>query len=382
MSIQIVATDSKLHFRPSVTGHPFRGLIGISLGISDPDDFRKRHEDMFSSFFIDNNVTPNRLIYKASEIARLFPGEPYEIRGILRKLVNQIFQFPEVVVNVYFLTLNLKLLRDKKVKDFEDSDKEINLEQLIEQSTEAEIIQMYGNPGEDELVYISVKELFEKVSQYFPVICSSQLCKFASLRKCTFVLDGCSGYETKALRDLTSSDNTILIAPHGDEYDPFINTSDIIVRWLDEELKQSHFPMNFSGVDSILHNWRGITDEIDTKHIKLVHLSNKDLDQIKPISRKTMGYFENIYRKHPVYYIFQESKEEDERERLVNSPAMDVIINRVYQKNGSYCFWKTKNHSRYVAKGDIAVVYGDNGLKEARKLIDMLYPITIWDIRE
>lgn len=382
MPIQILASDSKMHYRPSKSGEPFRGLIGVTLSIREPDEFRKAYDGIFDDLFKENSLERKRNVYKSSDLARLFPGEPYMIRGILRKIVLKMIQIPNIGINIYFFTLNLHGLRQKKVDDFDKRGTEISLDDLEAEKSAAKIIQLFGEPGSDEMSYVSVKRFFEKVSQYYPVICSYILRSFLSLSNCNIIMDGCSGYETNAWRELTRSNNNILIAPHGDEYNPFISTADIIARWIDEELKQSGIPLNNSGIDRLLHNWSGVTRGINTDHIVCIHLGNKDLAKIKPISKKTMDYFEHIHRKHPVYYVFQETKETSERTNVEKSPVFDIIINRVTEVDGSYCFWKPDKHARHIQEGDVAVIYGDNGFSEVARLINLKYPIEIWDLRE
>ena len=273
-------------------------------------------------------------------------------------------------------------LRAKKIADYKKVGRDIDPEELYLEGPDAELIQLFGKPGEDELDYISVKDFFEKVRQYYPIVCSNHLCEFISLRNCEIIVDGCTGYETNAWRNLIKSANKISISPHGDETNPYLNAADLILRWIDEELTQSGIPLNNPGLHRILHYWTGVTEELETSHIILAHLSNKDLNEIKPISKRTMAYFEHIYRKHPVYFVILEEQSTREKEKVMGSPAMDVIINQVYLTDGSYCFWNQDKHSKYTKKGDVFVVYGNNGAKEAKSLLELQHPASLWDIRE
>ena len=382
MALRILASDSLVHLRPSTSGQPFRGLIGVTLGIEDPDKFREEYDKIFQEFFQENRMERKRRVYKSFSIASLFPGPPYVLRGILRKLIMQFLMMENLTINVYFFTLNLKELREKKVEDEETHGDIIPIEDLVTQGVDAELIQEFGVPGHEALRYISVKDFFEKTSQYFPIVCSAHISSFASIKNCEIIMDGCSGYESKCLSVLLSSQNVISITEHGDEYNPFLSTADLITRWIHEELKQSRIPLNEPGLVRLLHHWRGFTSEINTDHIHIWHLSNKDLNDMKPISKKTIHFYEHRLRKHPTYYIFSESKDENEKGKIEQSPAMDSIINEVYDKNGSYCFWKPKEHARYILKNDVGVVYGDNGLTELLGLQALQYPITLWDLRK
>lgn len=381
MSIRVIASDSKLHYRPSSSGNPFRGLIGVTLGIKDPDSFKEKYIEIFEKFFEDNMIKKTREVYKAYEIAKMFPGTPTHIRGIFRKIVGQLFLIEDVNINVYYFTLNLHSIRRKKVEDFLKVGITLSVEEIIEKGEDAKIIQLFGEPGSDALSYISMKGFFEKVSQYYPIICSHALTSYLSLQNCEILMDGCSGYETKAWRELIATNNTISIAPHGDEYNPFLSSCDLIVRWIDEELKQSRLPLNGSALERLLHDWYGMTRDIDTEHIRQIQIGNRDLATVKPISKKTMNYFEHIHRKHPTFYIFQENREESERKNVEMSPAMAVIINRVFSEDGSYCFWKPDKHARHIIEGDVAVIYGNSGFDEANRLKSLGYPINVWDLR-
>ena len=66
---------------------------------------------------------------------------------------------------------------------------------------------------------------------------------------------------------------------------------------------------------------------------------------------------------------------------MENSPFMDLIHNRIFDKDGSLVWWTPDLYSRMIKKGDVAVVYGDNGVKEVLHLQTLRYPIEIWDLR-
>ena len=323
-----------------------------------------------------------RKVYKSSYIGTLFPGPSWAFRGILRKLVVKLLSIPDTHVTIYFLTLNLHELREKKIKDLKDKGEETDIIDLVEKGMDAKIIQIYGEPGREAMEYVSVKDFLELVSQYFPIICVSKLCSFLKLHGCDVIVDGCSGPRSRTWDELITSGNRITILSHGDEYNVFLSTADILVRWVDEELRQSSLPLNNTAVNRVMKEWTGVTREIDTSHIQVVHIGNRDLGSIKPLSKRTIGQSQTIFTRHPIYFIFQEDRNKEERSRIENSPLMTTISNRIYESDGSYHFWKPSKHARLVREGDVAVVYGENGLSEARKLLDLKYPIEIWDVRE
>jgi len=229
--------------------------------------------------------------------------------------------------------------------------------------------------------YVSVSKFFEIVGQYFPVVCAHKLCSFLKISNEEVLLDGCTGPRTKAWDGLVESNNRVAILPGGDNYNPYVCAADILTRWIDEELRQAGLPLNQNAMTRVLKEWKGVTSELDTKHISIVHIGNKDLGDIKPLAKEPIERFYFAFAKHPIVYIFLEEPDNKERARVENSPFMDLIHNRIFDKDGSLAWWTPSLHARMVKGGDIAVVYGENGLKEATRLQTLRYPVEIWDLR-
>lgn len=379
----VISADSKLHFRPVSGGiSKFKGLIGIALWVHDTAVFKARLNSALDRFFLDNRLNRLKKIYSASEIAHLLPGPSWKLRGALRKLARELMAIPETHINAYYLTLDILELRQRKYLELPEETREQEIRKLQAQGADAKVVQIYGEPGRDAVEYVSVTEFIEKVGQYFPVVCAHSLCTFLAIKGEEIVLDGCSGPRSRAWDELVQLGNTLTVVPHSDTYNPYVSVADILTRWIDEELRQGKLPLNQNAVTRVMKEWEGVTSDLDTSHVHIVHISNKDLGIIKPLSKETIDRFQWAFMRHPVFYIFQEERDEDERARVENSPLFSLVHNRVFDQDGSYVWWKPEIHARMIRKGDVTVIYGDKGLNEARNLQTLRYPIEIWDLRK
>lgn len=120
-----------------------------------------------------------------------------------------------------------------------------------------------------------------------------------------------------------------------------------------------------------------MTKDIETEHIHIVHLSNKDLKDIQPLSKERIDSFEHIFAKHPIFFIFREKRNKTQRVEIEDSPKMDKILNRIYEKDGSLIWWEPHYHTKLIKKGDVAIVFGEKGMEEAQFLVDTEYPLKI-----
>ena len=218
--------DSKVHFRPKPDHQPFREVIGIALWVHNTAIFGTALNDAIGTIFKDNRMERTKRVYCASEIASLFPGPPWKLRGLLRKLARALISIPETNINVYFLTLDLNELRERRISG--DEGHEEALETLEAQGADAKIVQIYGEPGRDAMDYVSVSQFFEIVGQYFPVVCVHKLCDFLNISSEEIVLDGCTGPRSKAWDSLTESKNIVTVLSGGDNYNPYVCVADIL----------------------------------------------------------------------------------------------------------------------------------------------------------
>ena len=74
--------------------------------------------------------------------------------------------------------------------------------------------------------------------------------------------------------------------------------------------------MNQNALGRVLKQWTGVTEDIDTERIHIVHLSNKDLQDIQPLSKERIDAFEHIYARHPIFFIFREEMNEKQRKEI------------------------------------------------------------------
>jgi len=348
-------------------------LIGVTLVARKPSGFREYYDKILGNFFRGAKLPRKKKIYKSSEIGSLFPGRRERIMKAYRQLARSFIKIPNVEINVYYLTLDLKELRARIAS--EDPKKTTELEK---QGADAELITIYGEIGREGAKKISVNDFFAKVKEYFPIVCSWKLCSFLNVWDVQVVLDGCKGEKSYAWEELVSSCGNVSIAFNGGLYNPFVSTCDILVKWIDEELRESGLPLNQSALIRVLKEWKDVTADLDTEHVHIVHLSNKDLQDIQPLSKEKIDAFEHIYARHPIFFIFREEMTEKQRKEIERSPRMYKILDLVYEKDGSLLWWDPHIYTSVVSEGDMAIVFGQNALKEAEFLVKAgQYPLNI-----
>ena len=155
------------------------------------------------------------------------------------------------------------------------------------------------------------------------------------------------------------------------------------MKWIDEELREHGLPLNQNALNRVLTEWKGVTADLNTNHINIVHLSNKDLQNIQPLSKEKIDTFEHIYARHPIFFIFREETTEKQRIAIENSPRMNSIADLIYEKDGSLIWCDAKLHTSIIGDGDVAIVFGETAQTEADFLVKQGgYPIKIMEAEE
>jgi hypothetical protein len=355
----------------------FHGLLGVALTVNDPKDFKKKYDKVMENFFEKFKQYRKKKVYKSSEIGSLFPGRRDRVMAAYRYLARSLLKIEDVRVNVYYLTLNLKELRKRKetseTVQGQPSSEEVDdsteaSEKPEEKEVEQKLITIYGERGREGAQEISVSDFFKKIMPYYPIICAWKLCSFLKLWNVEIVLDGCKGEKSHAWEELISNCQKVTIAFGGDSYNPFVSSADLLVKWIDEELRESGLPLNQSALVRVLTQWTGVTDDLDKEQVHIVHLGNKDLKDIQPLSKEKIDAFENIYARHPIVFIFREELNSPQRLEIEESPLMNKIHDLIYFIDGSLIWWDPKEHTKLIQKDDIAIVFGNKGLEEAQFL--------------
>ena len=373
----IVCCDTKQHIRHGAVG-TFHGLIGVTLVVRKPEEFKKQYDGIMNSFFKAAKLSRKRKVYKSSAIGSLFPGNRERILKAYGQLARSLIKLPDVDINVYYLTLDLAELRARIAGEDVDKAKE-----LEGQGTDAKLVNIYGERGREGVKLESVTDFFAKVKEYFPIVCAWKLCSFLNAWDVQIVLDGCKGEKSQAWTELVDNCANFTIAFNSGLYNPFLGACDILVKWIDEELREHGLPLNQNALNRVLTEWKGVTADLNTKHIHIVHLSNKDLQNIQPLSKEKIDSFEHIHARHPIFFIFREEATEKQRIAIENSPRMNSIADLIFEKDGSLLWWDAKLHTTIIGDGDVAIVFGETAQKEADFLVKQGgYPIKIMKAEE
>ena len=377
MAQSIVCCDSKQHIRHG-TVSSFHGLIGVTLVVRKPEEFKKQFDGIMNSFFKAAKITRKRKVYKSSAIGSLFPGNRERILKAYSQLARSLIKLPDVDINVYYLTLDLAELRARIAEEDVEKAKE-----LEGQGADAKLVNVYGEKGREGVKLESVTDFFAKVKEYFPIVCAWKLCSFLNVWDVQIVLDGCKGEKSQAWIELVDNCANFSIAFNSGLYNPYLGACDILVKWIDEELREHGLPLNQNALNRVLTEWKGVTADLDTQHIHIVHLSNKDLQSIQPLSKEKIDTFEHLYARHPIFFIFREEATEKQRLAIENSPRMNSIADLIYEKDGSLLWWDAKLHTSIIGEGDVAIIFGETAQKEADFLVkEGGYPLKIMKAEE
>ena len=363
MAQTIVCCDTKQHLRHGKQG-VFHGLVGVTFVIRNPDEFRKNFDEIMKDFFKDNKISRRKKVYKSSEIGGLFPGNRDRILKAYGQLTRALLKIPDVEIIVYYLTLNLSELRVRIAGDDEKKIKELEA-----QGAEAKLVNVYGIKGREGLKLDSITDFFAKLKEYFPIVCAWKRCSFANNFDAQIVLDGCKGEKSHAWEELVSNCGNFSIAFNSGLYNPFLAACDIVVKWVDETLREHGLPLNLNALIRVLREWKDVTADLNTEHIHIVHLGNKDLRYIQPLSKERIDSFEHIYARHPIFFIFRDDMTEKQRSEIENSPRMNKIADLIYENDGSLLWWDARLHAPVIDEGDVAIVFGENSLNEAEFLV-------------
>jgi len=344
----------------------------------EPPEFKKQYDDILNRFFKHNKLLRKRKVYKSSAIGSLFPGNREKILKAYEQLARSLIKLPDIDINVYYLTLDLAELRTRLAGDDQEMTKKLEA-----QGANAQLINVYGEKGREGVKLASVTDFFAKVKEYFPIVCAWKLCSFLNAWDVQIVLDGCKGEKSYAWTELVENCQDFSIAFNSGLYNPYLAACDILVKWIDEELREYGLPLNQNALNRVLKEWKGVTADLNTNHIHVVHLSNKDLQDIQPLSKEKIDAFEHRYARHPIFFIFREEPNEEQRIAIENSPKMDKIADLIYENDGSLLWWDTKLHTSVINEGDVAIVFGEKSLKEAEFLTKKAaYPMRILKIEE
>jgi hypothetical protein len=209
------------------------------------------------------------------------------------------------------------------------------------------------------------------------------LCSYLNVWDVQIVLDGCKGEKSFAWTELVSNCEDFSIAFNSGLYNPYLAACDLLVKWIDEELRECGLPLNQNALTRVLKEWTGVTVDINTEHVHIIHLGNKDLQDIQPLSKERMDAFEHLYARHPIFFVFREEPNEEQRIAIENSPRMNRIADLIYDSDGSLLWWDAKLHAPVIGEGDVAIVFGEKSLKEAEFLIEKGgYPLKIMKAEE
>lgn len=343
MSIQIVqmSADSKAFVRGS-----WRGCLGACICYSHPASFEELYNNTLDSAFKKYGLGKEKDVYNSCDISELFGPRRDDFLGFLEYFVKTIGNDRNVILNVVYTTLTLALVPNG--------------------------IPYYGR-GRYATKYFPAPKFLSDLSQYYPYICAWIVYKRAGLSRTAIYLDSLQGEITEAWKELIAN-HTVWILPNGDLCNPFISSSDLLVRYIDEKLFEIRGGLHSDVLEKLFENL-GIEARIH-------YVGHNELDQIRPVEMYPLPL--HFCYKRPMIFVLKEQLMEKEVEYVRKRRKLIYSLEKYACKVGSgYKFIEYSKDYKLLKDGDHLIYLGPRGKEQAEYLINSLgWKLTMRSIAE
>lgn len=317
----------------------FNGLIGVSVQIDDPIDFKTKYETAMSEFFKDNKLVQEKKAYCSNDLLSKFfdkLGLGHEaFKDALETLVSKLCE--DTVVHAFHATCNT--VRYPKVTVFVG-------DALLGKSRPIPTMEF----------------MRDWVSQYYVYISAWKTTKCLNTKDNNFLLDGFRGPITEAWNEL-SANNKVEIVGFGDECNAFVSTADLIARYIDEAL--GPLRIDQANIQNI---------KFPAKEYHVYYSFHNDLGHLVPLfegARSKTGRQINFknYWKSPTIYILKEGSEiiKEDNDWLKKTLFFKTLCDLAFDSDASIKFYDREEDKNPVS-GDRFVYYGPKGKEKAEEI--------------
>ncbi len=360
---RIIAIDSKSIKRDWETADGekkvFHGLIGVSLSVFQLKNFKETYEAILIELFNRYRIPKEEHAYKSTQIFSIFAGRPYIADNFINDFAIKMLQIKELRFNIFFTTLETKLLIQEKLGR---DGKTPTPEDFLDLQSKR-IVPIYGIESGEKTV--TVLDLLNRIENYYPIICAWKLTDITKMKGQYFLVDFFEGEESRAWTELVTY-NKVNTVTKGDNCNVYISAADMILRAIDRQLVRSRKFLEEGDLWDIINLF---TD--DASNVNVIRIWNPDLYFIKPI--KPIQIQTKFFVKHPIIFVFNENDTKGERKELENSPIMVELYNRAYELNGGIIFYESGFSTSLMREGDWFVSYGKKGSETYKRLKKMGY---------
>ncbi len=308
------------------------------------------------------------MIYKSADIFKIFAGRPMIAEDFLFSLAQNILAIPGIKVNLFFTTLETKLLiQDMLEKQGKIVTKEA-LEEAFKNLKDKKIIPIYGVDSAAENV--SVRKFLTILQDSYPAICAWKLTEITHMKGQHFLLDFFTNIEESRAWNELITHNYVETIAHGCHCNICISVADLVLRAIDKKLERQHLLLNEESLRKVLLDISGINTNVETN---VIRIWNPDIYMIKPTKPAKIQI--KLFTKHPTICIFNEQSAQYERQEIENSPLMQELHNMAYELNGGVIFYDPRFTTNLLTENDIFVTYGPKGEETYKKLRKLGYKL-------
>lgn len=341
----IFAIDSKRHVRirnREGKEERFVGLLGVCVNPLDETKFEDQYNSIIEELFTKFSLSHTRMVYKSYDVAKLLTKKfESNYKSFLLDFARQILNTEHAKITFFFTELNLKFIEDG-------------------------MITIYGKYGSSSR-RITVEDFINKIAGYYEIICAWKMQQITKIRNATFIVDGMDAlYPCKAWDELTER-NHIRIQYKGDQISPLLSTSDLLIKFLDEFMKEHYSPLNEKRIESVLNN----DGTVSMENIFIKYIGNPDINHIKPTDNYILNFTDlQEHVKRPIIFVGLPNIP-GQKDLFEESPMFEEVLKSACGLNGSIRMFHPRRDAKLIGQDAIADYYLPL-CDEADKYLEML----------
>ncbi|MFQ5910050.1 MAG: hypothetical protein ACE5IJ_04925 [Thermoplasmata archaeon] len=350
---RIIALDSipvrRSWTTPNGERRQFRGLLGASLSVYEAQDFISQYESVLDRLFEEYNLPREKRSYKAAEIYRILATRPRAADAFVFDFSRQLLEIEGPKLNLFVGTFYTQELIDAQL----EAEGAPSTPESFTDLRSRRVVPIYGTRSGTQMV--TIPELIGKIENPYPAICAWKLTDVTGIYNQHFLLDHFEGEESRAWYELVGH-NEVSLVPKGSACNPYISAIDIFLRTVNRKLEMERSPLTPTSLREVLEN---IGSEIEDFEPHVHHITNEDINMVKPITPKRIPT--EFFVKHPIFFIYNEQEIKDERTEIESSPLMQEIHDLAYENLGGVLFYSSRTSPKVMRPRDYFVTYGPKG---------------------
>ncbi|MEA2054708.1 MAG: hypothetical protein U9O96_06335, partial [Candidatus Thermoplasmatota archaeon] len=327
MKIKTIASDGK---KFEVGGKNFfKGCLGIAVTISEDseDNIKEKYHGLIDSLLSDADIERILPVYKSYDIGKIFEDK---FLDALEKLFTGFLEIDGLEINIFYSTFNTSIM--PKVK--------------------------YYGKGGSAVVEKNTLQFIEDLSGYYPYVCIWKLSKGYQLKGCNIFIDHFQGELTEGWNELQHQYHDINVVLKGDMVNEYISMADLITRFIEKKLKDSHKRLSEDGILEILKEYK---IDSNSEKVNIWYIGKKDdLDYTVPKYKRKI----NLHRclNVPTIFILKEGLIKQESKWIENSPHVYNKIRKfAHSVNAGFTFIEYAEDYKYIREDDYIMYLGDEG---------------------